>query len=97
MGNLYIFLSGLFIAIAITHLSMSLSGVRFLSLFGFSPKNNLLYSIFCFCLSLIFYQQAKNFKELFRDDLYLAMLSFYLVFLIFGKAMINFFKLFRQR
>lgn len=47
------FLIGLFLANSLAHFVLSFTRIRFLSLFGFSSKGNLFYSLFNLLMSLL--------------------------------------------
>ena len=80
------FLIGLFLANAIPHLLMWQTRSRFLSLFGFTPVANLLYSIWNVALAGGIFLWAYGPKSLLQNGLFLGVFALFAMYLLTGRA-----------
>jgi len=69
------YMIGLFAANAIPHFVIGVSGIRFLSLFGYSGKANIAYALFNTVMSLGLYLYTYGTEALAEHGMYLGTLS----------------------
>ena len=87
--NIIDFLIGGLLANGLIHFVISLTKIRFLSLFGYSSKANLFYALLQFAIAVILLTINYNVDELLQNGILVGVISVIVAFLIFGKMFVR--------
>jgi len=90
--NMLDFLIGGLYANGLIHFVISLTKIRFLSLFGYSPKANLAYALLQFGVSTVLLLMNYQFEELLKNGVLVGVIGVIMAFLVFGKMFVRIYK-----
>jgi len=86
------FLMGFLLMNAMPHLIFGLIDLRFLSLFGFGSKGNLLYALVNILASLGIYHHQYDISSLSQDGLMVGGLAMLLIYAVTGRFFVSLFQ-----
>jgi len=81
------FFIGFFLANALPHLIAGLMDIKLLSLFGFSAKGNIAYSIWNVCLAAGIGIYMFGFEALLQHTFFWGMLTVFLIYALVGRSL----------
>lgn len=85
------FIVGGLIANAMPHFIMGITETRFLGLFGFSPKGNILYALLQFVFGVSLYAFFYGFDGIINNGVFLGGAIVMLLFFLFGRSLLRIF------
>jgi hypothetical protein len=89
--NFIEFLIGGLIANGLVHFIVGITKVKFLGMFGYSPKGNVAYGLLQFVGAIGLILCHYSFQELLSNGLLIGALSVFVAFLIFGPFLVRFY------
>ncbi len=89
--NFIEFLIGGLVTNGLVHFIVGITKVKFLGLFGYSPKGNVWYGILQFLVAIGLILFHYSFQELIANGLLIGALSVFITFLIFGPFLVRFY------
>lgn len=90
--NLLDFVIGALIVNAMPHFIFGITKTRYLGLFGYSSKGNILYAVFQFVLVLILLLINYKWEDVIHNGFLMGGLSILVLFLVFGKFSLKLFR-----
>ena len=85
------FIMGFGLANALPHFIFGITNTRFLGLFGFSPKGNILYAYFCAILSFALFIYQYGFEGFTNNMLYVGGFFILICYFVLGKFLYQLF------
>jgi hypothetical protein len=89
--NFIEFLIGGLVANGLVHFIVGITKVKFLGLFGYSPKGNVAYGVLQFVVAIGLILFHYSFQKLLSNGLLIGALSVFVAFLIFGPFLVRFY------
>lgn len=86
------FLIGVLLMNSLPHFVLGITKTRFLGLFGYKPNANIWYAIVQFALALVLFHINHGIETLLENGIVLGAACTGILFLIFGKAMLKFYR-----
>lgn len=86
------FLIGFLIVNALPHFVLGITKTRFLGMFGYKPLANIWYAVAQFVLALVLFHIHHGIASILKNGIFLGAVCTCLLFLIFGKSMLKFYK-----
>lgn len=81
------FLAGFLLVGSVTHLVMAYSNLEFPSLFGRSPRANMIYSVCVAAIAVDLFIFSQGFSAFLSNGLLMGAVDMYLLYLLFGKLL----------
>ncbi|HLP14541.1 MAG TPA: hypothetical protein VK177_21600 [Flavobacteriales bacterium] len=89
--NLVDFITGALLMNAMPHFIFGITGTKFLGLFGFSPKGNILYALVQFVACLVLFHANHDVRTILSNGIFTGGLTVLLLFFVFGKTILRFY------
>lgn len=86
------FITGVLLMNALPHFVLGITKTRFLGMFGYKPIANIWYSIVQFALALVLFHINHGIETILKNGIVLGAACTCLLFLIFGKTLLNFYR-----
>ena len=89
--NLIDFLIGFFLMNAMPHFVLGVWGGRILGAFGYGKKQNMLYGLLCFAISIGLFIYQYGIEGITENGIYLGALTILVIYFITGNFLYKFF------
>lgn len=90
--NILDFICGGLLMNAMPHFIFGIADIRFLGMFGFSPKGNILYALAQFALCLVLFHLSNGIQTILDHGIFLGAAAVLFFFLIFGKPVMRYYQ-----
>jgi hypothetical protein len=94
--NILDFIIGALLANAMPHFIFGITNTKFLGLFGFGARGNILYAVLQFALCIVLYSLNYSLESLIANGFLLGGMAVMVLFFIFGKRLLNYFNKWKQ-
>ena len=85
------FIIGGLLANAMPHFVIGITKTKFLGLFGYSPKGNIMYAVLQFVICIILIAVKYSFSEIITNGFFMGPLAVMTLYFIFGKWILAFY------
>ncbi len=85
------FIIGGLLANAMPHFVIGITKTKFLGLFGYSPKGNIMYALLQFIICIILITIKYSFKDIITNGFFMGPLAVMTLYFIFGKWILAFY------
>lgn len=89
--NIIDFIIVALIANSMPHFIFGITKTRYLGLFGYSPKGNIVYGVLQFVIAMVLLFVNYSYKEILQNGFVLGALSVLVLFLLFGRFSLKLF------